>query len=78
MEAVKETPKTSAPVRLTGADTRHAAGCTFAVAPTPGGEKPNSKLRRQQEIFAWIGIAAIWGTFALVLFVIWVKASDGV
>jgi hypothetical protein len=66
MEALHETPATSAHLRFASDATRSAEA---------SGEKPNPKLRRQQEIFAWIVIAAIWGTFALSLYLICVKAS---
>ena len=65
MHVVEETPKTAEPVRF-----NHAA------ALAPAGEKPNPK--RQTELFAWILIAGIWGTFAFALYLIWVKATAGV
>lgn len=63
MEAFKEAPKTSAPAVL---------------APSRGGANPSPQVRRRQELTAWIMIAAIWGTFAFCIYMIWVKASAGV
>jgi hypothetical protein len=77
MEALKETPKTAASVLFTGVGTRQVAGRTAAAPPSSRGLKTNPKLRRHEEIFAWIGIAAIWVTFAFSLFLIWTKASGG-
>jgi hypothetical protein len=66
MEAVKETPKTLAPVRFSS-----------TIVHTPGSENPNPRTR-QQEVVAWLVIAAIWATFAFSLYLIWTKASDGI
>jgi hypothetical protein len=33
------------------------------------------QVRRRQELIAWILIAAIWGTFAFCIYIIWMKAS---
>jgi hypothetical protein len=63
MQALKEAPKTSAPAVL---------------APSRGGEKVSPQVRRGQEVTAWIMIAAIWGTFAFCIYLIWVKANAGV
>jgi len=64
METLKETLKASTQV-------------LYEVPPLAR-EKRDPERKRQQEIFAWIAIAAIWATFAFSLFIIWTRASDGI
>jgi len=68
------TPQTSA---------RQRSGATISpVAPRPRIETIAAKLdpacQRQQEIVAWIAIAAIWILSAFAFYLIWAKADGGI
>lgn len=76
MELLNETSKTSAAARFSGAVNSWVA--TRSEPANPAAATRNPELWRQQEIFAWIMIAAIWAIFALSLYLIWIRASDSV
>jgi hypothetical protein len=74
MELLSETPKTSA---------RPLSGTsTSPIAPSPKPALTAARLEpephRQQEIVAWIAIAAIWILSAFAFYCIWAKANGGV
>jgi hypothetical protein len=41
----------------------------------PADGRPAANPERKSQIFAWIAIAAIWGMFAVSLYIIWMKAN---
>jgi len=68
MEALKETPKTSATVLFTGAATRQVVRFASTPARSLVSGYADPELKRRQEICAWIVIAAIWIMFAISLY----------
>jgi hypothetical protein len=51
---------------------------TSAVMIFTGDSKTNAEVRRELEIFPWIGITVIWIAFVFFLYLIWVKSNTGV
>ena len=72
MEVLEETATTST-TPLSAAGSSPVAARPEPANPADG--RPAADPERKSQIFAWIAIAAIWGMFAVSLYIIWMKAN---